>query len=262
MTDEHPIITEVDPATQAEIEAALGDREREEVLAQYVASAEEGPGVDPALAATRVSTAAFDLVVRHETGGRAFYEQIIKGRPEWPKGASGITIGFGYDLGYVGPAEFARDWAVLPTADRAALAGSIGKHGGNSSVAAMQTLCAATRPALVVAWETAQTVFRASTLPKFAAITWNALPNATNLSADCFGALVSLTFNRGPSFRSEGARYTEMRAIRAAMVAQNFAAIPAQIRAMIRIWVGGPIEAEMTRRRNNEAALFARGLTV
>ncbi|HEX4847294.1 MAG TPA: hypothetical protein VFV30_04070, partial [Novosphingobium sp.] len=83
------------------------------------------------------------------------------------------------------------------------------------------------------------------------------------LSPDSFGALVSLTFNRGPSYgKARSAndpldRYREMRAIKAHMAVGNYAAIPAEISAMQRIW---PTVAGLRRRRREEAALFRDGL--
>src|SRR5205807_447253 len=45
-----------------------------------------------------ISQAAYDFIVRWETGGQSYYERVIGGRPVWPGYASGITIGCGYDL--------------------------------------------------------------------------------------------------------------------------------------------------------------------
>ncbi|MFC7738259.1 DNA/RNA non-specific endonuclease [Roseomonas sp. GCM10028921] len=210
--------------------------------------------------AAHVSPRAFDLIVRHETGGPAYYERVIRKRPVWPGHQSGITIGFGYDLGHVTAAEFARDWGgALPAADHAALARCLGRHGGNTDEAVLRRLLAGVRH-IILKWAPSEAVFRAATLPRFAARTNQALPNCEALSPDCFGALVSLTFNRGASYRAAGDRYTEMRAVRAAMEARRFAEIPRLIRAMRRIWTGTTIEAEMHRRRENEAVLFEAGL--
>src|SRR5436305_3526792 len=48
----------------------------------------------------------------------------------WPEGESGITIGIGYDLGYVEPAQFETDWKdQLSDADFQALTAVIGLKG-------------------------------------------------------------------------------------------------------------------------------------
>ena len=46
----------------------------------------------------RSSQAAIDLIVREEVGSQARYKHKYQ-HPEWPGGASGVTIGVGYDCG-------------------------------------------------------------------------------------------------------------------------------------------------------------------
>src|SRR5581483_10380993 len=59
-----------------------------------------------------ISQAADDLIVASEVGSRAQYEKKYR-RPEWPGGASGVTVGIGYDLGYTTPAKVRSDWLPL-----------------------------------------------------------------------------------------------------------------------------------------------------
>jgi hypothetical protein len=253
--------------------AALGYREREETAAED--ATEFGPAVAAApseqavAASARVSEKAFNLIVDYETGGRAFYEHVIKSRPIWPKAASGVTIGFGYDLGYVSLDEYRRDWAkviaTLTLEQRSAMESCIGFHGGKDSPETMQRLVAEVKD-IVFNWDEANLVFKAKTLPKFALLTEQSLPNCGILNGDCFGVLVSLTFNRGASYSTPQKvtdtkdRYREMRAIKADMAARSFDDIPKQIKNMIRIWVGTAVEAGLRRRRLDEAELFAAGL--
>ena len=258
------------------IEALLAYREREEVEASDTEASAESLSPEPSptavAAAARVSARAYKLIVEYETGGRAYYDRVIKSRPIWPKASSGITIGFGYDLGYVSVAEFQRDWAALiatlTSAQRAALTSCVGFHSGKDSAAKMQALLGSVLD-IRIPWDAAEVVFKAKTLPKFASLTVNALPNCGELSDDCFGTLVSLTFNRGASYSKAHDpntdprdRYREMRAIKADMATRRFDDIPRQIKAMIRIWVGTAIEQGMRRRRTDEAALFLSGLAV
>jgi hypothetical protein len=236
----------------------LADREAEIVESELAAIPP-----DFATVPLPISDDAFSLIVRHETGGRPFYEKVIKARPVWPAGSSGVTIGFGYDLGFNSPADLRRDWSVLGVSALARLEKACGRHGDPGLKA-----LAASMADITVPWDTAERVFRSSTLPRFVRRTMDALPDVERLSADSFGALVSLTFNRGASYgiahkpaKDPKDRYREMRAIKAAMAAGPHADIPDLIRAMIRLWRGTAIETEMTRRRNNEAALFAHGLS-
>jgi GH24 family phage-related lysozyme (muramidase) len=256
-------------------EALLAYREQQEVELEELGATPEvsvlaaAPSQAAIEAARRVSAAAFKMIVDYETGGRAFYDNVIKQRPIWPKGSSGITIGFGYDLGYVSLGEYERDWATLiaglSASQRSALAACVGFHSGKDSPAKLQALLQTVRD-IVVSWEVSQIEFEAQTLPKFALLTQNALPNTDRLSGDCFGALVSLTFNRGASYSkpvnpaNPKDRYFEMREIKKAMQGQDFARIPVLLKDMIRVWEGTQIEGGMKRRRNDEAALFLAGL--
>jgi GH24 family phage-related lysozyme (muramidase) len=73
---------------------------------------------------------------------------------------------------------------------------------------------------------------------------------------DRLGALVSLTYNRGASYDTPGARYKEMRNIKSHMTAEDFERIPGDIRAMKRLWPG---VAGLRKRREREARLFEQG---
>lgn len=258
------------------VAALLAYRERDQVAAEAAAADMSTITVAAELsqaaidAAARVSDRAFQLIVNYETGGKSYYERVIKSRPIWPKASSGITIGFGYDLGYVGLDEYRRDWgaliAKLTSQQRQALDACVGHHSGKDSAQTMQALLASVTD-IVASWSDSEVVFKAKTLPKFALMTEKALPNCKSLNGDCFGVLVSLTFNRGASYgmahnpaKDPRDRYREMRAIKAAMVAKNFADIPRQIKAMVRIWAGTDIETGMKRRRSDETDLFIAGL--
>jgi GH24 family phage-related lysozyme (muramidase) len=76
-----------------------------------------------------------------------------------------------------------------------------------------------------------------------------------DLPGDCAAALVSLVFNRGASLTGE--RRTEMARIQELLRAGDVAKIPAQLRAMTRLW---PTVKGLRRRREEEAALFESGL--
>jgi hypothetical protein len=243
------------------LQDALADREAAEVNSALAAEVSRQLDAQAATLAQKISQAAFDLIVQHETGGRKYYEKVYGGHPVWPGGASGVTIGFGYDLGYVSAAEFKTDWLALGKGvlDRFIGAHTIGATGSRLDAAELKAMCRELRD-IVIGWETSETVFRAATLPKFASLTGRHLPNCAHLNGDCFGALVSLTFNRGASYDLAGDRYSEMRAIKKAMQDRTFAEIPGLIRDMTRIWSGTSIETEMRRRREDEAKLFEKGL--
>ena len=57
-----------------------------------------------------LSDKAYNLILKYEVGGgSAYYNKALK-NPCYPGGASGVTIGIGYDLGYNTKAQFTNDW--------------------------------------------------------------------------------------------------------------------------------------------------------
>jgi GH24 family phage-related lysozyme (muramidase) len=227
----------------------------------------EAPGTfvaAPAAAGGRrtLSPAARELIVRHESGGCDYYEEVLKSRPHWPGYSSGLTIGFGFDLGYHGRADLDRAWRPHlgpTTVDR--LAAAVGLRAvepdRSAKVARLKALVRAFAD-IRIPWETAEAVFGAETVPAEVARTERALPHTDELPDDCFGALVSLVFNRGAAgFDNPAPRFTEMRAIKRCMVERAFDRVPHLLRDMKRLWPESP---GLQARREEEAALFERGL--
>lgn len=201
-----------------------------------------------------ISRAAFDLIVDAEVSGREAYDrQYI--RPTKPGGASGVTVAIGYDCGYYTASEIRRDWnGRIPPAMVDALASCAGIKGDAAFAA-----CTRVHGLVSVPWDAAIAVFAEVSIPKYLASTRKSLPNFDMLPPDCKGAELSLVYNRGASFTLAGDRYAEMREIRAAMAAQNFAAIPALFRRMKRLWTTKSVRG-VALRREHEARLFEAGL--
>lgn len=166
---------------------------------------------------------------------------------KWPGGASGITIGYGYDLGQVKVDEFVADWGgVLPTAQLERLKAAVGLAGDKAKAVA---------PGLAditIGKDVALKVFLVRTVPRFLAQTETAFPGLDKLPPDAQGALVSLVYNRGP--KMDGDRRKEMRAIRDAVGRGDLKEIAAQLRAMKRLWEGQGLPGLLVR-RDAEAAL-------
>lgn len=206
-----------------------------------------------------ISEAAFELVKEFEISSQAEYNRRLI-HPTWPHGDSGVTIGIGHDLGYTTPEAFDRNWPMLPADVRSRLKTVIGKK----AAAARDALAGVAD--IVVPWSAAEQVYRAIDVPEAERKTTAAVPNCELLPADCFGVLVSLTFNRGASYTKAKTaadkkdRFREMRAIRAAMMDRHFEDIPDLIRSMKRLWMGTVNEKGLSRRREAEAVLFATGL--
>jgi GH24 family phage-related lysozyme (muramidase) len=172
-------------------------------------------------------------------------------KPDWPGGQSGVTIGFGYDLGYVTVDQFESDWGELVRSDvRQRLKVVIG----------LRALRARNRIGelsdIRVSRSAAEQVFNSRTLPLYELRTAQAFPGVEKLPEDVRGALVSLVYNRGTSMvdSSPEDRRREMRAIRDAVAAGDLAEIAAQLRAMKRLWQGKGLGGLVTR-REEEAQL-------
>ena len=198
------------------------------------------------------SQAAFDLIVAEEVSSQEVYTKRYR-RPEWPGASSGPTVGIGYDLGQTDSKTIRADWLGIvskPMLD--VMAGCSGATG-----LAGKTKTAQVRNLIDIPWESALAVHKQCVVPRWEARVKAALPNTDKLSGDCFGALLSLVFNRGPSFNSPGDRYREMRAIKQHMTTREFHKIPAEFRSMKRLW---PNLIGLQKRRDREADLFAKGL--
>lgn len=202
-----------------------------------------------------VTQDAIRMITGFEVSGERTYEAKYR-RPIWPKGPSGVTCAIGYDLGYVNSNEFEDDWKVDMSADdRKTLGPTLGLKG----TAARDALSSV--QSVDIPFKAALKQFTEQTLPKYTALTESALENTGDLSDGAMGALVSLTFNRGASYRvradeDPAGRYEEMRQIRRLMREKKFADIPQQIRNMKRIWRGNPDMAGLLKRRDMEADLF------
>ena len=204
--------------------------------------------------ATTISDDAFNLIVTEEDSSEAYYTKHYQNF-EWPGGASGPTIGIGYDCGYVTAAEAQADWnGIVDALTMQAIVAACGIKGP-----AAQAFVHAHGSSVTIPWNPAITEFRNRELPKWIARVQTVLPNTDKLSPDSLGALVSLSYNRGTGgYDDPGPRYTEMRAIKAHMAAQQFSQIPTDILGMQRLWPKG---GGLWNRRAHEAALFTKGLS-
>lgn len=193
-----------------------------------------------------ISPEARALIVEFETGGQAYYQSKLQ-RPTWPGGASGVTVGIGYDVGYNTRAAVLSDWAALPDASRNALASAAGIKG-----AAAKPRAAALKW-ILVPWSDAETLFVRNTMPRFGKLTAAAFPGITATHGHVQGAMLSIVFNRGSSLT--GSSRAEMRNIRTHLAAGRVRSIPAEIRGMKRLWVGKGLPG-LLRRRDAEARLI------
>lgn len=203
--------------------------------------------------AIRSSQEAIDLIVTEEDSGQAYYTRHYQ-HFEWPQGASGPTVAIGYDCGYVTVAEMRADFAgIIPDAMIEAMIPACGLRGNSAHQFVQQH-----GNSVTITWDQAMDEFTTRELPKWEGRVETALPNTDLLSGDSFGALVSLSYNRGTGgFHDPSARDLEMRAIFAHMTAKQFNLIPMEFLRMRRLWPKG---GDLWNRRGHEAALFTKGL--
>jgi GH24 family phage-related lysozyme (muramidase) len=178
----------------------------------------------------------------------------------WPGGASGVTIGRGYDLGYHTAGQFADDWRRwLHPSEYALLVTCCGVKGDDA-----KTRAKALRGKVTIPPEAADYVFYAVTIPRYVDEARAAFRGFDKLPVDAQGALVSLVFNRGASMGEPGHpswdSRREMRAVRDAVARGDLIEVARQIRLMGRLWDGDvPTEHRLPgliRRREREAELI------
>jgi GH24 family phage-related lysozyme (muramidase) len=194
-------------------------------------------------------------------------EQEGLSHADWPGGASGVTIGRGYDLGYHTVEELMQDWGgKLPVAVVDRLRRCCGIKGGAARELA-KTLVGIRIPEHV-----ADEVFMTVDVPRWIQRAAETFPGYDLLPDEMQGVLVSLVFNRGTRMRdvnpsTEDRR--EMRAIRKAIL--QWAAQPdpetrkklfpklreivaIELRSMKRLWEGQGLGG-LLKRREAEARL-------
>ena len=207
-------------------------------------------------AGLKISREGYQLILNHEVGGGPGYYNACLKHLEWPGGASGITGGVGYDLGYNTKEQIASDWHMLSPDIISRLQSCAGIKGQ-----AARLKLASVR-SLVIPWDTANEVYQHSTIPRFAALTKRAYPGVETLHPHIQSANLSWCFNRGDGITSEARDKTghdlEKRQIRADTPAHP-ERLPAHYRASKRLWVGKGLPG-LIRRREDEALLIEAAL--
>jgi len=195
-------------------------------------------------------TEGVTFIAREEVGGRDFYEAHTT-MPHWPEGASGITIGVGYDLRF-SEDIFEEDWGdKLPPAVLAELRPHLGAQGSRVEADALSHIR--------VPWTTAWQVFIKRSLPLQVERTRGTYPTLDRLPGLCRSVLVSLVFNRGTRLTDSPGKDTrrEMRQIRTVLDEDRPEGVAEQLLSMQRLW---PNVRGLRDRRAREAELWRKGL--
>ena len=188
-----------------------------------------------------ISSKAIQLIIQHEIGGRAVYDKKYN-KPIWAGGESGITIGFGFDMGYTTDKQFMADWSGAINLNFInALRPTIGIKGTQAKAMLKGEILNVRIP-----YNTAYEVFVKSSLPRYYAMTKKIYPNMDLLNDDTKGALVSVVYNRGNKL--EGDSRAEMRAIVDLIATQDYEGIAEQIEKSKRLWEHKNLDGLVTRR--------------
>lgn len=195
---------------------------------------------------------SLDLIINYEVGNKIYYNSHLK-KPTYPGGASGVTIGIGYDLGYNTREQFEKDWKHLldnNTFNRLVKCIGLKSTNAKNKISTLNDIS--------IPWSSAINVFVNSTLPRFVTLTQRTFPGYEKLCPDAFGALVSIVFNRGSSL--SGASRSEMLDIHKALkgdikVDDIHEYIASKVESMKRLWVGKKLDG-LLKRRDSEAILI------
>lgn len=200
----------------------------------------------------KISERAIKLIIAFEVTSKDVYIRKYQGVTR-PGGQSGITMGVGYDLGYVTQEYLREDWSGYLSNDelkQLSIACNVRGTDANSLLLQLSNIR--------IPWDKADDQFRKKVLPIYIAATLGSLDNADLLSDDALGALVSLVYNRGASFTATGDRYSEMRQIKKLMRNKQFDLIPDQLEKMAGLWTSRDVIG-VAKRRHLEALLFREG---
>lgn len=185
-------------------------------------------------------------VIAFESGGEKYYNKFLK-RMTWPKGASGITMGIGADLGYMSEKEFDTYFSKYFTNDEnKKLKSTIGLKGESAKNALHKV------ENIELSWENASEAFVDWTLPKFWNLTNALWPKMDELCENAQIGLVSIVFNRGAS--TKGSSRTEMLNIKPLVLKKDYKGIAREIRSMKRLWEGKNMDG-LIKRREEEAKM-------
>ena len=170
-----------------------------------------------------ISKKSIDFIIQQEVGGRAVYDKKYS-KPTWAGGESGLTLGLGYDVGYVTDKQLFIDWKDLNLNFLNALKRFCGIKGEK-----VKPMMKGEVLNVVVPYNIAYDVFVKVSIPKYYAMTKKIYPQLDTLNEDTQGALVSMVYNRGASLVGDGRK--EMRAIVDLVAKQDYEGIADQIEA-------------------------------
>lgn len=185
--------------------------------------------------ALEVSRKSLDMIIYYEVGGRSYYNAKFTRPmvPAWQSTASGVTVGFGFDVGYNSPEQIRKALeGVVSEEGIKALQSVSGMKGKNAYYNGLPKV----KNKVHMTYEQAETVFMRDSLVRFTKQTANAFNlTPTRLHPHSNGALTAIVYNRGPLI-DKSDRRKEMGWIKHNIATNQDDKIPSDIRSMKRIW--------------------------
>jgi hypothetical protein len=203
-----------------------------------------------------ISKKGLEKIVEWEVSGKAAYNAKYK-NPIWPEGASGVTIGIGYDLGYYSAKKVAEDFKDLPQKDLDKLVGVVGLTG----IKAKNALTPAIK-AIIVPWDVAYKVYCSNSVPEYAKKAKGIYPEVSLLPPEAQAAILSLVYNRGTSFTKPSVESrVEMKNLVQLIKDKNLKGMAAEFRKMKRLWPNAN-QRGLVIRRDAEALMIEKATWV
>lgn len=191
---------------------------------------------------------SFEEIISDEDTSELIYTERYR-KPEWPGGMSGVTILLGYDLGYATHEKVDHDLGgKISPQMLVACQSCVGIRGLAAHIKMLEV-----HNLIDLPFTLALDIFLKNDIPSWLATNDRLLPNMIKLSPNRRGVLLSLSYNRGPTYNMQGDRYKEMRQIKSDMANEKFNDISTQLRSMARLW---PVGNGVHSRRFREAALW------
>jgi GH24 family phage-related lysozyme (muramidase) len=195
------------------------------------------------------------FVVSKESFEFILETEAYRAYPYVPGGNSGVTVGYGYDLGQQVVAQARSDLSgIYSPQDIELLVQMIGKQGdqARNAVSAVGGIYISKEDALSLALVMKK---------RYAQLVTDVYPRVMDLHPHCQGVLLSLVINRGNSLtHSTNDSRMEMEQISDDLKSEQPEKIPSRLRAMKRLWEGKRGLGGLVSRRESEAKLFERGL--
>ena len=204
-----------------------------------------------------ISEKGRDMIIYYEVGGKRSYERSYQKPtvPAWRTTVSGVTIGFGFDVGHNTKAQIGEALKdILPMSQIRLLQSVAGMKGRSAYYNGLPKVKNSVR----VSWRQATRIFERDSLPRFTKLTASAFrltPERLHPSENA--ALTSVVFNRGSSMSSKSSR-KEMRDIRYDIGRGYSGYVPFHIISMKRLWSYSKLKG-LHIRRDAEAKLFSEG---